>query len=436
MIQASLVSAYLNEDQPRSDRPLALAPLRPDGLDRRRRDLAATLIRQLSSAAVRGSDGTATWIGPVLNLTGWAVEPLIPDTYTGLAGLAVLFAAYQRETAAGRADALDEAPALLAATLRTMRAADNYVTRRRSQTRTRPPAAGGYVGIGSQIWAWLTLYQWGEAPDGLARARALAGVLPAAAAASDSHDLLTGMAGAIVPLLQLSWAAGEQRWRHEAAVIGGRLGQAAQRQDGAACWTSPRWPSGVGGFAHGVTGIGWALARLYLATGQEDAAATARAAFAFEESLYDPDAGGWLDLRDPGRHTTAATWCHGAVGIGLAALDLAARGWDVPPSVLGRAVTSTERDGFGWNHTLCHGDLGSWELIDTALAARTAPGETARRRLAARVITSLEATGPVTGLTREVFTPGLVPGLSGIAYQLLRLHPASDLPSVLIQATS
>lgn len=151
-------------------------------------------------------------VGPVLDLTGWAVEPLTPDTYSGLAGLAVLFAAYQREATAGRADALDEAPALLAATLRTLRAVEDYASHRRSQTQIRPPPVGGYIGLGSQIWAWLTLRQWGVAPDGLARACALA--------------------GAIVPLLQLSAATGERRWQHEAAAIGDRLALAAERKDG------------------------------------------------------------------------------------------------------------------------------------------------------------------------------------------------------------
>src|SRR6185437_14166263 len=434
VIRASLVSAYLNENQAAGERRLVVVRARVSGADRRRRELAATLIRRLSQSSVRGPDGTVTWIGPVLSLAGWAVEPLTPDTYSGLAGLAVLFAAYQREATAGRVDALDEAPALLAATLRTMRAAEDYASRRRSQTQTRPPSVGGYVGLGSQIWAWLTLRQWGVAHDGLVRAQALAGLVPAAAADSDGHDLLTGMAGAIVPLLQLSAATGEQQWQDEAAAIGDRLALAAERKDGSACWPSPRWPEGIGGFAHGVTGIGWALARLNLATGQPAVAATARAAFAFEEALYDPGLGGWLDLRDVHRQTTVSTWCHGAVGIGLAAFDLAAQGWPVPPGVLDKAVAATERLGFGWNHTLCHGDLGSWELIDTALATGPAPADLERRRLAARVITSLEANGPVTGMSRDAFTPGLLPGLSGIAYQLLRLHPANDLPSVLTLA--
>jgi hypothetical protein len=32
---------------------------------------------------------------------------------------------------------------------------------------------------------------------------------------------------------------------------------------------------------------------------------------------------------------------------------------------------------------------------------------------------------------RNAFTPGLLPGVGGIAYQLLRAHPEHDLPSIL-----
>jgi lantibiotic modifying enzyme len=47
------------------------------------------------------------------------------------------------------------------------------------------------------------------------------------------------------------------------------------------------------------------------------------------------------------------------------------------------------------------------------------------------LLTSLEDNGPSCGLTRDAFAPGLMPGLGGIAYQLLRMHPDHELPSLL-----
>ena len=85
----------------------------------------------------------------------------------------------------------------------------------------------------------------------------------------------------------------------------------------------------------------------------------------------------------------------------------------------------------GWNHTLCHGDLGSWELLDLAVAAGVGPAGLDRPTLDARVVGSLETHGPISGLARDAFAPGLLPGLGGVAYQLLRMGPDSDLPSLL-----
>jgi hypothetical protein len=38
-------------------------------------------------------------------------------------------------------------------------------------------------------------------------------------------------------------------------------------------------------------------------------------------ALYDPGLAGWRDLREPDRDWAAASWCHGAGGIGIAALS-------------------------------------------------------------------------------------------------------------------
>lgn len=57
---------------------------------------------------------------------------------------------------------------------------------------------------------------------------------------------------------------------------------------------------------------------------------------------------------------------------------------------------------------------------------------TDREHLAARVISAIEAHGPAIGVTRMVFQPGMLVGTGGVAYQLLRMHPDCDLPSVLL----
>lgn len=433
VIRASLVSAYLNEGWVPAEH-LDPAPPRRDEVDRRRRATAAGLVGRIRDAAVRGADGTASWVSPALSPTGWQVQAAGTDAYSGAAGIAVLLAGYRHEIEQHRADPVAGLDDLLAGTLRTVRAwEDRLAADRARDAGGRPPPPGGWLGLGSQVWAWLTLDRLGAAPDGTDRAVALARLVPAAAEADETLDLLTGTAGAIVPLLHLAAVTGDPQWQAVAGRLGDRLVAAARREDGTASWPTVRWPVGLGGFAHGATGIGWALARLALVTGDGPAADTAAAAFRYEEAVWDPAAGGWGDRREVAAGDPVAAWCHGAGGIGMAAADLLGRtGAAAYADVLQRAAVAVRRFGTGLNHTLCHGDLGAWEVQAAAVAAGVGPPGTDRVGLDASVVTELERHGAVTGLARDAFEPGMLAGIGGIAYQLLRLHPACRLPSVLI----
>ncbi|MEV6604445.1 type 2 lanthipeptide synthetase LanM family protein [Kutzneria sp. NPDC051319] len=408
VIKAALVSAYLNDGWLPDDKPMRPTVIRTDDLDRRRRRLAAELTQRLVRAAIRGEDGSATWIAPVLDDTGWTVRPLSPDVYGGAAGVAMVLAGYQHEVRADRADPVAGVDSLLEDTVRSIDGVAGEMAQwRRDHPDHRPPQAGAYLGVGGQIW-------FHRRCDGLA----------AAVAADQQYDVLMGMAGAVVPLLDIGAV-------DKARDIGGRLVEAAQIVEGRAHWASIRWPAGLGGFAHGSTGIGWALARLALATGDDRYAAVAGAAERYEEANYKIDRNGWLDNREEDRIGTA--WCHGAAGIGVAAADLWRRaGHPRHLDVLRRSARSVWPASFGWNHTLCHGDLGCWEVVQEAISAGVGPAGLDRRELDAHVIGGLEEFGAVSGLARDAFSPGLLPGLGGVAYQLLRMHPGCDLPTVLL----
>jgi type 2 lantibiotic biosynthesis protein LanM len=441
VVQAALVGAYLNVELAARRRRVAVTRIRDGDLDRRRRAQAAAVLRRLSATAIRGGDGTVTWVAPGLNVTGWAVRPLGPELYDGGAGVAVLLAAYQREVAHGRAEVVPGLATLLTEAVATLERADDQQERDRAQAteariRVRPGPAGGYLGLGSRIWGWLLLHDLGAvgAAEAIRRAEALAALLPEAVEADESWDLLSGAAGAVVPLLRLSERTGAGRWRELAREIGHRLREFSAHSGDGAYWPSRAYPEGIGGLSHGVTGFGWALARLATATGEVAFGDLAAAAFAREETYYDPRREGWLDARLP--EGIAVAWCHGSVGIGAVAADLLAnhpdRRTEYLRDLLHRAARATWPDGLGSTHTLCHGDMSAWEVLDRAWAAGLGPSGVDRDRVVAQILTSLEDHGPAAGLTRDVFTPALMSGLGGVAYQLLRMHPESRLPSVLL----
>ena len=435
VIRAAMVSAYLNDGWSAHLGALQPSTVRSGDVDARRRALTARILRGLMSNAIRGDDGSVAWIAPVLGAAGWSVQPLAMDLYGGLSGVALLVGAYLRETAAGRAESIDGLDTLFEGVQHALRLAELKVDKnRRDSVKTRPPTPGIYIGLGSQIWTLLVLDHWKRGSgDELARARALAEGMFDAAAADDMNDLLTGKAGAIPALLALAEATNDSRYLAMACELGDRLVELAHHKDGYAYWVHEQmWPNGIGGYSHGVTGVGWALTKLARASGDARYADLAEAAFKFEDTLFDEEEQNWVDLRNLGGPKAAAVWCHGSAGIGLAHLDIDPE-LEAPRSrlLLRRAAAATAGTGIGWNHCLCHGDTSAWELLDRAIVLGEAPAGLTRDGLVEQLLSSLEEFGPSCGLTREVYVPGLLPGLGGVAYQLLRTHPDSDLPSVL-----
>ena len=99
------------------------------------------------------------------------------------------------------------------------------------------------------------------------------------------------------------------------------------------------------------------------------------------------------------------------------------------------AVDTTLRHGFGHSHCLCHGDLGNLEFI---LQASLEPELPERRdrvdRLAAMILDSIESHGWQCGGPAGVVLPGLMLGVAGIGYQLLRIAEPDLAPPALVLA--
>jgi type 2 lantibiotic biosynthesis protein LanM len=434
VVQASLVSAYLNNNWKAHETPGLQPQGRGGDLEARRRRQARRIVQAIAANAIHADDGSVAWIAPVLTATGWSVQPLQQDLYNGTSGLALLLGAYLRETEAGRADPIHGLERLFAATLHTLHLGEAKRERLAGEEmKVRPIPPGAYLGLGSQIWTYVVLAHWKlDGGDGLRRACKLAGQIPAAAAVDDVHDLLSGSAGAIGPLLTLANKTADENYIRMASQLGDQLHERAIHRNGQAYWPKADSPGGMGGFAHGVTGIGWALTRLARATGSERHQQLSQEAFAFEDSLFDEQEQNWRDLRKLESGKTAAAWCHGSVGIGLAHLDLdPTMSHASTRKFVRRAAAATWRLGMGPNHCACHGNLGAWELLDHAIAAGEAPKELSAPYLLDLILTHLDQHGPFGGMSRNAFTPGLLPGLGGIAYQLLRAHPEHDLPSIL-----
>lgn len=435
-VRATVVSAYVSDGHMHDGASIWIPSRATDDLDSRRRQHAANIMTQIVANGHTGEDGTVAWIAPMLTPAGWSVSPLGPDLYAGLSGVILLTAAYLREVRAGRADpvaGLENSMDRLEKSLTLIE--HRQLLEMDSARHIRPPPVGGYAGVASQIWTLLTLADIDASTRSsrIDRALRLVPLIEWGARTEESNDLLHGLAGAIHPLIELAGASGNDHPLALARALADRLIENSVASRGRVSWPVPYAEGGLGGFSHGTTGIGWAMHKLYEATRDQTYHDLAAGAFRFEDDLYDPEQRNWLDLRQIDGVTDSVAWCHGAVGIGLARLD-------IEPSLdseQGRRMVQIALDavfdrGLGWNHCICHGDFGAWDLIGNAQVQKATKLPMSAEAFCASLLTSLDVHGPMCGVVRDAFLPGLFTGHGGVAYQLLRMHPDCNLPSALM----
>jgi lantibiotic modifying enzyme len=212
-------------------------------------------------------------------------------------------------------------------------------------------------------------------------------------------------------------------------------------------------PSGVGwltaisgdqplaGFSHGAAGIGWGLIKLSDLCGERRYRSMGLAAMGYERSLFLPEHGNWPDLRK-NRPTQGAArttnhmvaWCHGAAGIGLGRLGCLSYMDDGEMRTeIDIALQTTLEKGFGSNHSLCHGELGNIDcLLEAAVQFDNHDLRARVYRIAAGILEGAGNHGWLCGVPLGAETPGLMTGLAGIGYELLRLAEPTRVPSVLV----
>jgi lantibiotic modifying enzyme len=208
-------------------------------------------------------------------------------------------------------------------------------------------------------------------------------------------------------------------------------------------WLVPGYARPLTGFSHGAAGIAWALLNVSEVTNDERFHDASRKAYRYEQSLFSPTHGNWPDLRcedtadavAPDATRFMAAWCHGATGIGLARMLSMRFGVPAAESEARTALHTTVREGFGRDHSLCHGDLGNIDVLlqGADLLADSDLRQVAYRRAAA-VLRDIERHGSRCGVAAGVQSPGLMTGLAGIGYGFLRLVDEARVPSVLCLA--
>jgi type 2 lantibiotic biosynthesis protein LanM len=351
-----------------------------------------------------------------------ALAPAGPDLYLGISGIALFLAHLGAVSGEPRFTRLARAATV---TLRAQIARGGRLV----------DAVGGFAGWGGIVYTLTHLgVLWGD-ESLLDLAEQVAAPLGPEIDADEYSDVVAGAAGCLVALLGLHTLRPSGPALPLALRCGERLLARARRMERGWGWILDR--AGLlplAGFSHGAAGISWALLQLAAATGDERFHQAALKALEYERSLYSASTG-WPDLRQgaPTEEHSMCAWCHGAPGVALGRLD-SLRFLDdaAMREDLATAVSATLDGGFGKGHSLCHGDLGNLEILALAVELLGTPGLADRvGRLAGGILGSIREYGWRCGVLGRGEMPGLMLGLAGIGYGLLRAGVPERVPSVL-----
>jgi lantibiotic modifying enzyme len=328
-------------------------------------------------AGAHRADGRANWLG-IERVDGkhWTVLPMGAGLADGYCGVALFLAQLGAVTGISRYSEL----ARLA--IRPIPLLLDMLSGQPDQVAAAGPGGfGGLGGVGYALARMATLLGDAEPRAWLAALVPLVGT----ADAEGDNSVGTGRAGGVAALLAVHAETGLPAARTNAEALAARMTTAGLAESG---------------FLSGQDGMRWAAARL----GGAEPAERRRP-------------GTEPDRRDIG-------WCSGLAGI------LLARSAGDPDVVGGHVDLLADRTPL-LDMALCHGELGVLDAL-TVLAPGSESAARARQHGAAVLLGALDQFGPRCTTPDNVHTPGLLNGLAGIGYGLLRLALPAQVPSVLL----
>jgi type 2 lantibiotic biosynthesis protein LanM len=391
------------------------------------REEAMRLAQLIGELAITG-DHQAAWTGIVLKDSGDAIDvgDIRYDFYNGAAGIAVFLAAVAKVCGD------DESRELALAAMR--RLANRYRLIGMEPFYDQI-GIGGYTGLTSIAYGFDVAGELLDEHAYRALAVAIAAQLPDSTIEKDTGlDVLGGLAGAICVLLRLQRISGDPRLLERAIACGEAL---MAKQDEAGLW-SFMGGAPLTGFSHGAAGYAYAFGQLGVASERKDFIDMAQTCLDYERSQFNKDHANWPDLRAmPGEEVNplsfASQWCHGSAGIGLSRVTLGL-GQQFPGAALERdiALDTTIRNMPGHVDDLCCGSFGRLMVLDSAGARLHKPELTdTARHWAKHLMNHARETGSYRmNLGSQEMNPGLMKGISGIGYALLRIAGHHELPDI------
>ncbi|MGB9721840.1 MAG: type 2 lanthipeptide synthetase LanM family protein [bacterium] len=370
------------------------------------------------------------WIGLTFDNEGYlSVGPLSIDLYSGICGI-LLFLAYLDKISGNKKYTSISQSGLI--TLRRL------IKRNKSWLNS----LGAFSGWGGIIYTYSHLGALWRRPLLYKEAEGLALSVAHLIEKDKYFDIMAGVSGFILSLLSLYSCWPTAKILNLAIKCGEHLVTNARLLETGIGWTTTS-QTPASGFGHGAAGIALALIKLFEVSKDKRFKKAAFDAIAYERSLFIPERQNWITWDTSEQSNDAKTnqpravfpvaWCHGAVGIGLSRLSMLNYINDnIIHTEIRSAIYSTFNYGFGYNHSLCHGDFGNFDFL--LYASQFSKYKNLRKKvnnIAASILEGIDKYGFRFSNKFQVETCGLMIGLAGIGYECLRIVDPGHVPSVL-----
>ncbi len=291
---------------------------------------------------------------------------------------------------------------------------------------------GGMKGVGSPVYALSVAAELVDEETYRPKARkAIRQVTREKIADDDTFDVVEGSAGTLLALLAYYDRFGDEEALNRALVCGERLLQGRMVAGDYRVWkTTQDTPST--GFAHGSSGIAYALGRLGAAADEPRFIEAAHEALSFESELFSSNQTNWME--SPEYPDYQDRWCHGRTGIALSRIGLAKELGDESLLVDAEAALSETANATPAPFdNVCCGNFGRVEALIEG-SRHTDLDRTTATELAGRCLARRDRDGALAlpGHDSSFVNPTFFNGLSGVVYTLLRSQEPDTLPCALL----
>lgn len=431
-IEASMATMLLGKSPQRWRNAVLEHPSHQESTRERLLQEACVIADHICNMALFEGD-SANWIGlSMVNDTQWSLTPLTPELYNGIPGIVLFLAYLGKITSVSRY-------------INVAQAGLNCLHIQMEQAEQTLKLIGGFGGWGSLLYLYTHLAVLWNEPSYYHRAEQVVTRIGQLVEHDEVLDVIAGSAGAILALASLNQVVPSANNLAVALQCGEHLlTRAIPALTGIGWARKPEQEKPLTGFSHGAAGFSYSL--MVLAEWSKDSRfkEAALAAMAYERATFSPATGTWPNLLLPtsgigeiqGSEGQMCVWCHGAAGIGMGRLA-SLRYLDTAEmrEEIAIALEQVEKTGFMMNHSLCHGSLGNLDALLIAARILDDPAYEQKVRLyGGLILDTFPQNGWLTGVPLSVESPGLMTGLAGIGYQLLRLAEPELVPSVLLLA--